>query len=123
MTPQPSVEEHVNPSQDSARGLDQFEGYLLWAAEVEDARRRAERFTEQLPWLTTAQREDVERVYTADRIEASRVTLVRICDRAAELRDMYAHRYRRLRVRCVAAAVVGMASGAGAVVLAFLIGE
>ncbi|MEV7862701.1 hypothetical protein OH738_37635 [Streptomyces hirsutus] len=113
----------MNPSQDSARGLDQFEGYLLWAAEVEDARRQAERFTEQLPWLTTAQREDVERVYTADRIEASRRTLVRICDRAAELRDMYAQRYHQLRVRCVAAAVVGMASGVGAVVLAFLVGE
>ncbi|MET8220804.1 hypothetical protein [Streptomyces hirsutus] len=113
----------MNPSQDSARGLDQFEGYLLWAAEVEDARRQAERFTEQLPWLTTAQREDVERVYTADRIEASRRTLVRICDRASELRDMYAQRYHQLRVRCVAAAVVGLASGAGAVVLAFLIGE
>ncbi|MCX2927110.1 hypothetical protein [Streptomyces sp. NEAU-W12] len=113
----------MNPSQDSTRGLDQLEGYLLWAAEVEDARRQAGRFAEQLPWLTTAQCEEVERVYTADRLEVSRAILVRICERAAELRGAYEHRYRQLRARCVAAALVGVASGAGAVVLAFLLEE
>lgn len=113
----------MNPIQDSARGLDQLEGYLLWAAEVEEARRQAGRFTEQLPWLTTAQREGVEHAYTAERIAASRASLVRICERAAELRGEYEDRYRRLRVRCVAAAVVGAASGVGAAIVAVLTGS
>ncbi|MGW5973359.1 hypothetical protein [Streptomyces sp. NPDC055186] len=113
----------MNPIQDSARGLNQLEGYLLWAAEVEDARRQAGRFTEQLPWLTSAQREDVEHLYTAERIAASRATLTRICDRAVELRGEYEERYRQLRVRCVAAAVVGAAGGVGAAIVAILTGS
>ncbi|WP_406728978.1 hypothetical protein WJ438_36505 [Streptomyces sp. GD-15H] len=113
----------MNPIQDSARGLNQLEGYLLWAAELEDARQRAGRFTEQLPWLTTAQREDVEHLYTADRIASSRASLVRICDRAAELRGEYEHRYQQLRMRCVAAAVVGVVSGVGAAIAAILTGS
>ncbi|MFF1835446.1 hypothetical protein ACFVXE_14745 [Streptomyces sp. NPDC058231] len=90
----------------AARGLAQMEGYLLWNAEVEEARRRAARFTVELPWLTTAQREDVERVYTTDRVAASRAMLARIAARATELRGEYDARYRRLRARCVATAVV-----------------
>ncbi|WP_406447598.1 hypothetical protein OG782_01765 [Streptomyces sp. NBC_00876] len=107
-----------DPDTDSARGLAQMEGYLLWNAEVEQARRLARRFTDELPWLTTAQREDVERVYAADRAAASRVMLARIAVRATELRGEYGERYRRLRARCVAAAVVcvGTASGACTVV-------
>ncbi|MFD8690128.1 hypothetical protein [Streptomyces sp. NPDC059651] len=103
-----------DPEKDSARGLAQMEGYLLWNAEIEEARRRARRFTDALPWLTTAQREDVERVYTADRAAASRAMLVRVSVRAAELRGEYSERYHRLRTRCVAAAVIcaGVAGGA-----------
>ncbi|MFD4760944.1 hypothetical protein ACFWOJ_19250 [Streptomyces sp. NPDC058439] len=96
----------MDPDKDTARGLAQLEGYLLWNAEVEEARRRAGRFTDELPWLTTAQREDVQRVYTADHVAASRAMLCRICARAAELRDEYDARYRRLRARCAAAGVV-----------------
>ncbi|MFE2599549.1 hypothetical protein [Streptomyces sp. NPDC057617] len=98
----------------TARGLVRLEGYLLWNAEIEDARRRAARFCEQLPWLTTAQREDVERAYVADRLAASRATLVRISERAAELRGEYAERYRTLRTRCMAAAVVAVGAASGA---------
>ncbi|MER5898442.1 hypothetical protein [Streptomyces sp. NPDC001876] len=103
----------MEPDKDSARGLAQMEGYLLWNAEVEEARRGASRFTEQLPWLTTAQLEDVERVYVADRVALSRQSLLRIADRAGELRGEYTARYERLRARCVAASVlaVGAASG------------
>ncbi|MCX5144732.1 hypothetical protein [Streptomyces sp. NBC_00338] len=95
-----------------------MEGYLLWSAEVEQARRLARRFTDELPWLTTAQREDVERVYAADRAAASRAMLMRVSERATELRGEYSERYRRLRARCVAAAVVcaGTAGGACTVV-------
>ncbi|MBT2530070.1 hypothetical protein J7E91_33115 [Streptomyces sp. ISL-99] len=103
----------MEPEMESDRGLAQLEGYLLWSAEVADARRHADRFTEQLPWLTTAQREDVERVYTAERLAASRAMLVRVSARATTLRAEYTERYRQLRARCVAVAVVcaGAASG------------
>ncbi|WP_432055286.1 hypothetical protein [Streptomyces sp. bgisy022] len=108
----------MDPSQESARGLVRLEGHLLWAAELEDARRRAAAFAEQLPWLTTAQREDVERVYAAERVEASRAYLLRIRDRVAGLRVEYEERYRRLRTRCVAAALVAAASGVGTAAVA-----
>ncbi|MFC8422523.1 hypothetical protein ACFUN7_16890 [Streptomyces sp. NPDC057236] len=114
----------MNPRQDSALGWNRLEGHLLWAAEVEEARRRADRFVGELPWLTTAQREEVERVYRADRIAASRAALVRIRDRAAELRTEYEARYRRLRARCVALAVVAVvvgASGVATALAAFLV--
>ncbi|MFE3137628.1 hypothetical protein [Streptomyces scopuliridis] len=104
----------MEPDKDSARGLYQIEGYLLWSAEIEDVRRQAARFTAQLPWLTTAQREDVERVYTADRAAASRAMLVRISDRATELRREYTARYRQLRTRVVATAVVAVGAASGA---------
>ncbi|MFE2296432.1 hypothetical protein [Streptomyces sp. NPDC059452] len=104
----------MKPDKDSARGLAQLEGYLLWSAEVERARRQARRFTGELPWLTTAQREDVERVYLADRVAVSRDSLTRVRDRAAELRAEYTERYERLRARCVALSVASV--GAVAVI-------
>ncbi|MFJ7254875.1 hypothetical protein ACIQWV_20385 [Streptomyces sp. NPDC098085] len=104
----------MDPDKDTARGLAQLEGYLLWNAEVEEARRQADRFTDALPWLTTAQREDVRRVYTADRVAASRAMFRRIRARATELRGEYDARYRRLRARCVAAGVVFVGAVGGA---------
>lgn len=103
----------MKPDKESARGLAQLEGFLLWNAEVEGARRQARRFTDELPWLTTAQREDVERVYLADRVAASRRSLTRVRDRADELREEYTERYARLRARCVAlsAGAAGAATG------------
>lgn len=103
----------MTPEDDSARGLVQLEGYLLWSAEMEQVRRHAARFTGQLPWLTTAQCEDVERAYIADRVEVSRAVLVRITERAGELRDEYSARYDQLRTRCVAATVVAVGAAAG----------
>ncbi|WP_228994850.1 hypothetical protein [Streptomyces sp. DH8] len=105
----------MKPDKESARGLVQLEGFLLWSAEVEQARRQARRFTEQLPWLTTAQREDVERVFIVERVTAARETLSRIRDRADELREEYTGRYARLRARCVAvsAGAVGAAACLG----------
>ncbi|MFD5871585.1 hypothetical protein [Streptomyces sp. NPDC060322] len=104
----------MKPDKESTRGLAQVEGYLLWNAEVEQARRAARRFTDALPWLTTAQRDDVERVYVADRVEICRETLTRIAGRAVELRGEYTARYDRLRARCVLVSVltVGTVSGA-----------
>ncbi|MFD9421310.1 MULTISPECIES: hypothetical protein [unclassified Streptomyces] len=99
---------------DSARGLAQMEGYLLWNAEVEEARREARRFTGQLPWLTTAQREDVERVYLMDRMTLCRESLTRVSGRAAELRGEYTERYEQLRARCVAASGLAVSAVIGA---------
>ncbi|KIF66683.1 hypothetical protein HY68_32665 [Streptomyces sp. AcH 505] len=93
---------------DSARGLAQLEGYLLWNTEVHEARSQAALFAEQLPWLTTAQREEVEQVYTADRLRVSRAVLVRIRERSEELRDEYTARYQQLKGRCVALTVVAV---------------
>ncbi|MFG3408288.1 hypothetical protein [Streptomyces sp. NPDC048142] len=105
----------MEPDKDSARGLAQLEGFLLWNAEVERARGQARRFTGQLPWLTTAQREEIERVFIAERVTASRESLIRIRDRADELRAEYTGRYTRLRARCVAvsAGAVGVATCLG----------
>ncbi|MGW2177589.1 hypothetical protein ACWCXX_05720 [Streptomyces sp. NPDC001732] len=103
----------MDPAEESARGLAQLQGYLLWSAEIEEARRRAARFTDELPWLTTAQREDVERVYTADRLTAARTTLARIAARSTALRDEYETRYRRLKARCVATGVVLVGAAGG----------
>ncbi|MFJ8861628.1 hypothetical protein ACIRD8_24735 [Streptomyces sp. NPDC102451] len=103
----------MKPDKESARGLAQVEGYLLWNAEVEEARRQARRFTDALPWLTTAQREDVERVYEADRMEVCRETLTRIAGRAVELRGEYTARYDRLRARCVAWTVLTVGTMGG----------
>ncbi|MEV2245595.1 hypothetical protein [Streptomyces sp. NPDC049970] len=107
----------MKPDKESARGLAQVEGYLLWNAEVEEAGRQARSFTEALPWLTTAQREDVERVYVTYRMAVCRQTLTKIADRAVELRGEYTARYDRLRVRCVALSVftVGAVGGSCAV--------
>ncbi|MFF8917591.1 hypothetical protein ACF08M_30860 [Streptomyces sp. NPDC015032] len=104
----------MDPDKETARGLAQLEGYLLWSAAVEEARRQADRFTDELPWLTTAQREDVRRVYTADRVAASRTMFRRVRARAAELRGEYDARYRRLRARCVAVVVVLVGAVVGA---------
>ncbi|SHN12692.1 hypothetical protein [Actinacidiphila paucisporea] len=98
---------------DCERGLEQMAGYLLWNAEIEEARRRAAAFTSRLSWLTTAQRENVESVYVADRVEASRAMLIRNRDRAVELRGEYRQRYEELRKRCVAVAFGGVAVAAG----------
>ncbi|MEU1494814.1 hypothetical protein ABZ456_31780 [Streptomyces sp. NPDC005776] len=111
-----------DPEKDSARGLAQMEGYLLWNAEVVEARRRARRFTDELPWLTTGQRDEVERVYVADRAAASRAMLVRVSARATELRGEYSERYRRLRARCVAAAVVAGTTGGACIAWTYLTG-
>jgi len=104
---------------DNERGLRQVEGFLMWHAEVAQAQRDARAFTEKLPWLTTAQREEVERVYVDDRTAASRVMFQRICDRAVELRAEYAGNYVRMKARCVAAAatVTGVVVGSDVLVL------
>ena len=102
-------------------GLNQITGYLLWNAEIEQARRQAAAFTTHLPWLTTAQREDVERVYVADRLGVSQAMLKRIRDRALELREEYQARYASLRRQCVAVSATFVAVAIGVTTAAFLL--
>ncbi len=100
-------------AQDIARGIAQVEGHLLWSAEMADIRRQAVRFTAQLPWLTSAQRADVERVYVTDRAAVSRAILLRVRERALALRGEYGERYARLRARCVAWTVAAVGATIG----------
>ncbi|WP_406446990.1 hypothetical protein OHB14_51100 [Streptomyces sp. NBC_01613] len=86
-------------SQEYARGLNELEGYLLAQAEVTDALSCAEAFAAQMPWLTTAQREEVIRLYATDRLQISRATLQRVTDRVLELQCQYSNRYHALQVR------------------------
>ncbi|MCD0484026.1 hypothetical protein LO771_16910 [Streptacidiphilus sp. ASG 303] len=111
------------PRGESDRGIHQLEGYLLWQGETAAAREQAEAFADRLPWLTGPQREDVVRVYTADRLEVSRATVRRIADRARELRHEYTARYRALRLRLLALSLLGVACAAGAAALLGLLGD
>lgn len=90
---------------DVAEGVARLEGYLLCQAELGDARADAEAFARRMPWLTTAQREQVVRLYTEDRVALSRRTLQRIVDRCHELRGEYSARYEELRRRLVGVCV------------------
>ncbi|MEV5598366.1 hypothetical protein [Streptomyces sp. NPDC052496] len=105
----------------TAEAVNEIEGYLLWEAEKDRARTRAREFTARLPWLTRAQREEVERHYQADQLEFSHAYLKRIAARSGELRAEYEGVYevlrRRLVTGCLAAAVV-LVSGAVAVAVA-----
>ncbi|MFI9808159.1 cytochrome C oxidase subunit I [Streptomyces sp. NPDC052301] len=80
----------------------QVEGYLLWQARVAEAEQRAREFAGPLEWLTTGQREEIERRYVADHLHRARADLERIAARCVSLRAEYEHRYRELKGRCVA---------------------
>ncbi|MEU5310910.1 cytochrome C oxidase subunit I [Streptomyces sp. NPDC021562] len=93
----------------------QAEGFLLWQARIAEAEQRAREFTERLDWLTTSQRDEVERHHVEDSLRRARQDLERVAARCRSLRGEYERRYRSLRVRCVGWTV---AVCAGAVLLA-----
>ncbi|MQY35940.1 hypothetical protein SRB17_39360 [Streptomyces sp. RB17] len=95
----------------------EVEGYLLWQARIAEAEQRAREFTGPLEWLTTAQREEIERRYVADGLTRARADLERIAARCMSLRAEYEHRYRELRSRCLA---VTLAVCAGCLAMATL---
>ncbi|MEV0977603.1 hypothetical protein [Streptomyces sp. NPDC049915] len=103
---------------------DEIEGYLLAEADREQARRAAEAFCAGLPWLTTAQAEEVARLYAEQHIELTRERLRVTLRRAGELRGEYEARYAQLRQRLLTwhavlgSAVLACATGVGAVVSA-----
>ncbi|GAA3124404.1 hypothetical protein GCM10010521_09090 [Streptomyces rameus] len=92
------------PQQGAGVGGDlgnEVEGYLLWQARIAEAERRAREFAGSLDWLTTAQREEIERRYVADSLRRARADLERVAARCVSLRAEYEHRYEVLRRRCV----------------------
>ncbi|MDN3292979.1 hypothetical protein QWM81_02720 [Streptomyces ficellus] len=92
-----------------AVGINSIEGYLLYQSELSKARAEGEAFAERMPWLTTAQYEEVARLYAQARLEVSTQMVRAIAARCAELRQEYTVRYEALRQRllclCVAALV------------------
>ncbi|MGW7268561.1 hypothetical protein [Streptomyces sp. NPDC054842] len=83
----------------AAAGLDDLEGFLMVQAEYQAAEREARAFTDRMPWLTTAQREEVARQYVAERVRLNERTLSTIAGRTRELRGEYEARYALLRTR------------------------
>ncbi|HLL35104.1 MAG TPA: hypothetical protein VK545_14725 [Streptomyces sp.] len=78
-----------------------------------------------MPWLTSAQADDVTRHYVEQRLEATRYMLRETVDRAARLRQEYEDRYAALRrdllTRHTAAAYAVLVCAVGAGTLAGLI--
>ncbi|AJT67371.3 hypothetical protein [Streptomyces chattanoogensis] len=103
---------------DIGKTLNDIEGYLLWEAEKEQARTRADAFCDALPWLTDTQRREVELRYCQEQHATTRDYLERIAARSASLRAEYDGAYRALRRRMVAACLGGVAAAAMLVALA-----
>ncbi|MGH4030140.1 hypothetical protein ACQB60_14515 [Actinomycetota bacterium Odt1-20B] len=96
----------------------EIEGYLLVEAARSEGRAAATRFVQQLPWLTEAQREDIERAYAEEYSALTRQLWQRTAERADELRAEYEETYRALRRRlCATACAVGAVLLAGLTVL------
>ena len=73
------------------------EGYLLLQAHHVDARREAGELCARMPWLTTAQAEDVAHHYGQQCMVPTRHLLRVTVQRADQLRQEYEGRYQELR--------------------------
>lgn len=83
------------------------EGYLLVQAHHEQALREAGQLCARLPWLTTAQADDLTRHYVRQRADLTRQMLQTTAERAAELRGEYEERFALLRQRLLRRHVAG----------------
>ncbi|MFJ4368039.1 hypothetical protein [Streptomyces chartreusis] len=86
----------------------EVEGYLKASTYCLEARQEAARLCSDLPWMTTAQAEQVTRRYIELRLGLTRQTLVH---HIADLREQYEARYHDLRrhlLRRHAAAACGL---------------
>ncbi|MGI5393511.1 hypothetical protein [Streptomyces sp. CA-251251] len=87
-----------DPAPGAASGIAaEAEGFLLAREHRRDAQREAQALCGALPWLTTAQAEDLTRHYVAHRLRLSRQTFEATLRRADELGREYEARYLRLR--------------------------
>ncbi|MEU2109351.1 hypothetical protein [Streptomyces sp. NPDC019507] len=103
------VEGGARDSADLAAGFARLEGYLMANAHVLAARTAAEGLADRMPWLTTAERTELVRLSTADRIQASREHFEAVAVRARELEEQYGARYRELRRRVLTRGVACLA--------------
>ncbi|MDI9835713.1 hypothetical protein ACWEGS_26490 [Streptomyces sp. NPDC004822] len=95
---------------------DEAAGYLLVHDHHVQACREAAELCARLPWLTTAQAEDVSRHYVQQRVDLTRRTLRATAERAGQLREEYEARYAELRralLRRYALAACALVSGTG----------
>lgn len=88
-----------DPAECAAAGISRIEGYLLAQSERARAAAEAEAFADRLPWLTSAQRDEVVRHYRDARTDLARQQLGVVAHRCAELREEYEQRYRALAER------------------------
>ncbi|MFD5266337.1 hypothetical protein [Streptomyces sp. NPDC058335] len=88
-----------HPAPDGRDGVlaAEAEGYLLARAHREQAHREAEDLCARLPWLTTAQADDLAHHYIRQRNHLTRLMFQETLRRAAELRQEYESRYAVLR--------------------------
>lgn len=91
---------------EASSGIQQLEGYLLAQSRVREARRHAALFADRMPWLTSAQHEEVVSLYTQDHIAMSRRALEAVVARAGELRAEYTARYELLKRRLLCVCLI-----------------
>ncbi|MFD9866941.1 hypothetical protein ACFXI8_06475 [Streptomyces niveus] len=101
---------------EASSGIQQLEGYLLAQSRVREARTHAVIFADRMPWLTSAQHEEVVSLYTQDHIAMSRRALEAVVARAGELRAEYTARYELLKRRLLCAYLIAL-TGLGCVLL------
>lgn len=108
---------------ESRVGLARLEGFLAWEAEVAAAERDARDFAEQFSWLPAAERESLERAYTADRLRYAEEVVDRAVERCRRLAARYRAECRRICGRWAALCLsVTLAAALFAVVPAALRG-
>ncbi|KOX06189.1 membrane protein [Streptomyces sp. NRRL B-1140] len=99
---------------------DETEGFLLAHSHRDQAQQEAEELCARMPWLTTAQVEEITGHYVRRRLDVTRQLMLGTVRRADELRQEYESRYIRLRRALLrrhaagACAVLACAAGAGA---------
>ncbi|MFE9115076.1 hypothetical protein ACFYN9_36485 [Streptomyces collinus] len=99
---------------------DETEGYLLAHSHRDEAQHEAEDLCARMPWLTTAQAEELTAHYVRRRLDVTRQLMLGTVRRAAELRQEYESRYAELRRALLrrhaagACAVLACAAGVGA---------
>ncbi|MFG2811523.1 hypothetical protein [Streptomyces massasporeus] len=76
---------------------DEAEGFLLAYAQHDQAQREAEELCARMPWLTTAQAEELTGHYVRRRLDVTRDLLLTTAMRAGQLRREYEARYASLR--------------------------
>ncbi|MFH0519498.1 hypothetical protein ACHBTE_20285 [Streptomyces sp. M41] len=105
--------------------INDIEGHLLLAAARDEGRAAADRVTAPLDWLTSGQREELQRRFEAEYLALARASWQRTAVRAGTLRQEYEETYRALRRRVLAGCLLAWAvlAAVGTVVLGLLGGS